>query len=149
MSKNAKQLTKAKSTKNDINDINDIEDAPDNITIPSTEEFDTMLKEQNDYEETKKWADLEIGKIYVITNVKTIETKTDKGESTIITVKDVGEVWAPSHLATKIADKEPPFYVRPLGLKPCKKNRKNKYHAYDLVVPKRNQNNQITCIKTM
>ena len=37
----------------------------------------------------------------------------------------------------KIADGEtykyPPCYVRPLGLKPCKKNPRNKYHSFDLV----------------
>ena len=37
----------------------------------------------------------------------------------------------------KIADGEtykyPPFYVRPLGLKPCKNNPRNKVYAFDLV----------------
>ena len=37
----------------------------------------------------------------------------------------------------KIADGEtykyPPFYVRPLDLKTCKNNPRNKYHSFDLV----------------
>lgn len=95
------------------------------------EEFEEMLKEQNEYN-TKKWSDLEINKIYTIVDYRTV------GESTILILKDNGEVWSPSHLATKIVDKEPPFYVRPLGLKPCKNNKKNKYHAYDLIFLKKN-----------
>ena len=27
-----------------------------------------------------------------------------------------------------------PFYIRPLGLKPCKHKPVNKYHAYDMVI---------------
>ena len=96
----------------------------------TTEEFEELLKEQSEYD-TQKWSDLEINKIYTITNYRTIETS--NGESVILTLKDNGEVWCPTHLATKIEGKEPPFYVRPLGLKPCKNNKKNKYHAYDLV----------------
>ena len=100
------------------------------------EEFEEMLKEQSEYN-TKKWSDLEIKKIYTITDYKTVETS--NGESTILTLKDNGNVWCPSHLATKIEDGEPPFYVRPLGLKPCKNNKKNKYHAYDLIFPNKLQ----------
>lgn len=98
----------------------------------SIDEFEQLLKEQSEYD-TKKWSDLENNKIYTITEYRTIDT--NNGESMILTLKDNGEVWCPTHLATKIADKEPPFYVRPLGLKLCKNNKKNKYHAYDLVFP--------------
>lgn len=94
------------------------------------EEFDEMLKIQSKYN-TKKWTDLEKNKIYTITSYRMLETQ--NGIGTILTLKDNGEVWCPSHLATKIEDKEPPFWVRPLGLKPCKNNKKNKYHAYDLI----------------
>ena len=87
----------------------------------TTEEFEELLKEQSEYD-TKKWSDLEINKIYTITSYRTIDTS--NGESTILTLKDNVEVWCPAHLATKIEDKEPPFYVRPLGLKPCKSNKK-------------------------
>ena len=98
----------------------------------TTDEFDKMLKEQNSLD-TKKWTDLELGKIYTITHFKTVETSI--GSSTVLTLLNNGEVWSPPHLADKINDKEPPFYVRPLGLRPCKGNKKNKYHAYDLVIP--------------
>lgn len=97
----------------------------------TTGKFEQLLKDQSRYN-TQKWSDLEINKIYTITNYKTITTS--NGESVILTLKDNGEVWCPVHLAEKIEGKEPPFYVRPLGLKPCKNNKKNKYHAYDLVM---------------
>ena len=99
----------------------------------SIDKFEQLLKEQNEYG-TKKWSDLEINKIYTITKYRTIDTS--NGVSVILTLKDNDEVWCPAHLATKIEDKEPPFYVRPLGLKPCKNNKNNKYHAYDLVFSK-------------
>ena len=84
-------------------------------------EFDELLKEQSQYD-TKRWTDLEINKIYTITSCRTVDTS--NGESVVLTLKDNGEVWSPPHLAKKIDDKEPPFYIRPLGLKPCKKNKK-------------------------
>ena len=99
---------------------------------PTTEEFEQMLNEQS-YHDTKKWTDLELNKIFIITDFRTVVTS--NGESVILNILNEGEVWCPFHLADKIKNKPPPFYVRPLGLKPCKKNRKNKYHAYDLVIP--------------
>ena len=104
-----------------------------NIEI-TTDEFEELLKEQSEYD-TQRWTDLEINKIYTITSCRTVDTS--NGESVVLTLKDNGEVWCPAHLAKKIDGKEPPFFVRPLGLKPCKKNKKNKYHAYDLVFPKK------------
>ena len=101
-------------------------------------EFDELLKEQSQYD-TKKWTDLEIKKIYTITEYRTVDTS--NGESLVLTLKDNGEVWSPPHLAKKIDGKEPPFYIRPLGLKPCKNNKKNKYHSYDLVFPPKNTAN--------
>ena len=100
----------------------------------TTKEFDAMLKEQTQYD-TQKWTDLELNKVYTITAYRKVETS--NGQSVILTLLNNGEVWAPSHLVNKINSKEPPFYVRPLGLKPCKNNKKNKYHAYDLVFPKK------------
>jgi len=105
-----------------------------NVIEITLEEFDELLKEQTQYD-TKRWTDLEINKIYIVTSYRSVETS--NGESVILTLKDNGEVWCPSHLGSKINGKEPPFYIRPLGLKPCKTNRKNKYHAYDLVMPKK------------
>lgn len=57
------------------------------------------------------------------------------GESMVLTLSDGTKVWAPEHLKEKIkrAGTKPPYNVRPLGLKPCTKNRKNKCHAYDFV----------------
>ena len=100
-------------------------------------EFDELLEQQSQYD-TKKWTDLEIKKIYTITSYRTVDTS--NGESLVLTLKDNGDVWCPAHLAKKIEGKEPPFYIRPLGLKPCKNNKKNKYHAYDLVFPKNTAN---------
>ena len=41
----------------------------------------------------------------------------------VLTLKDNSEVWSPDHLAKKINGEKPPFYIRPLGLKPCKKKK--------------------------
>ena len=91
-----------------------------NIEI-TTDEFEELLKEQSEYD-TQRWTDLEINKIYTITSYRTVDTS--NGESVVLTLKDNGEVWCPAHLAKKIEGKEPPFYIRPLGLKPCKNNKK-------------------------
>ena len=63
---------------------------------------------------------------------------TQKGESMVLSLLNNGEVWAPGHLKSRIAENNlsPPLYIRPLGLKPCKNNPANKFHAYDLVVGK-------------
>ena len=116
----------SKKSKNQM--ISDSSDESDNEI--TTKKFDRMLEKQTSYN-TKKWTELTEGKIYKITDYRKI--KTVYGESTILTLYDSEEVWCPEHLAKKIKDKEPPFYVRPLGLKPCTNNKKNKYHAYDLV----------------
>ena len=102
----------------------------------TVDEFEKLLEEQSQYD-THKWTDLKIKTIYTITDYRTIETSI--GESTLLTIKGVGEVWSPSHLIKKIEGKDAPFYVRPLGLKPCKNNKKNKYHAYDLVFTKQTE----------
>ena len=43
----------------------------------------------------------------------------------------------PEHLKTKIMNSDtyfnPPFYLRPLGMKPCKDNPRKKCRSYDLV----------------
>ena len=43
----------------------------------------------------------------------------------------------PDHLKTKIINSDTyfilPFYLRPLGMKPCKDNPRKKYRSYDLV----------------
>ena len=103
---------------------------------PTEEVFDKLLEEQEKQEkprqfDTKKWTDLQIKKIYTITHYRTIDTTF--GKSVILTLKNNGEVWSPAHLARRIEGKQPPFFVRPLGLKPSKNNKRNKYHAYDLL----------------
>ena len=101
----------------------------------TTAQFEKLLKEQTPEQDTQKWTDLEINKIYTITNVKVVITQ--KGKSIILSLLNNGEVWAPDRLKNKILNSEnyynPPFYFRPLGLKPCQNNPKNKYHSYDLV----------------
>ena len=89
-----------------------------------------MLKKQRS-KTIQKWTDLTEDIIYTITDYRKINTKF--GESLVLTLDDNVEVWCPGHLARKIEDKEPPFLIRPLGLKQCTNNKKNKYHAYDLL----------------
>ena len=103
---------------------------------PSTAaKFDRLLKEQTP--EYSKWTDLEINKIYTVTNTTMVNTK--KGETMVLSLYNYGEVWAPDHLKTRITKNNlsPPLYIRPLGLKPCKDNPANTCHAYDLVVGKK------------
>ena len=66
------------------NDIIEITDA----------EFDKLLEEQTP--QYKKWSDLEIKKIYIVTDTTMVDTQ--KGESMVLTLKNNGEVWAPGHL---------------------------------------------------
>ena len=100
----------------------------------TNDQFEQMLTKQSQYD-TKKWIELQINKIYTIVNYKTV--KTPYGESMILILSDDTEVWTPEHLKEKIEKtrQQPPYYIRPLGLKQSKNNKKNKYHAYDFVVP--------------
>ncbi len=106
-------------------------------------EFDELLEQQSQYD-TKKWTDLEIKKIYTITSYRTVDTS--NGESLVLTLKDNGDVWCPAHLAKKIEGKEPPFYIRPLGLKPCKNNKKISIMRMIWCFQRKET---ITCIKIM
>ena len=117
----------------DTNSDDSDDDSDDDISL---DEFERMLEKQRSKSKsnnTQKWTDLKINKIYKIKEFKTVNTS--NGESMILTLKDNGEVWCPKYLATKIKDKQLPLYVRPLGLKPCKNNKRNNYHAFDLVFP--------------
>ena len=100
----------------------------------TTAQFDELLKQQTP--NYKKWGDLEINKVYTVSNVKLVDTR--DGKAMIVTLLNHGDEWTPDHLKNKIMTGDtyanPPFYVRPLGLKPTKTNPKNKYHAYDLVM---------------
>ena len=100
----------------------------------TTAQFDKLLKEQTP--QYNKWSDLEINKIYTVTNTKMIDTQ--KGKSMILSLLNNGDVWAPEHLKNKILNSDYyynlPFYIRQLGLKPCKNKPVNKYHAYDMVI---------------
>ena len=87
---------------------------------PTAAEFDRLLEEQTP--QYSKWSDLENNKIYTVTNATIVNTQ--KGEAMVLSLRII---------TNKIS---PPLYIRPLGLKPCKKNPSNKYHAYDLVVRK-------------
>ena len=103
------------------NDIREITEA----------EFDQLLEEQTP--QYQKWTDLEIKKIYIVTDTNMVTTS--KGVSMVLVLKDNGEVWAPEHLKKRIVEQKitTPFYIRPQGFKTCKNNPANKYHAYDLV----------------
>ena len=115
----------AKKSKNQI--TSDSSDESDNEM--TTEKFERMLKKQSS-NDIQKWTDLKINKIYKITGYRIVNTI--YGKSVVLSLEK-GDVWCPNHLAKKIEDKEFPLYIRPLGLKPCTNNKKNKYHAYELI----------------
>ena len=102
----------------------------------TTAQFEKILKEQTPEYDTQNWTDLKINKIYTVTNTKMVDTQI--GKSIILSLLDNGDFWAPEHIKNKILNSDnynnPPFYVRPLGLKPCKNNPRNKYYAYDIVI---------------
>ena len=53
---------------------------------------------------------------------------TEYGRATILSLPNIGKVWAPEHLKTKIINSDtyfnPPFYLRTLGMTPCMDNPK-------------------------
>ena len=104
------------------------------MEILTTTEFEKLLEEQTP--QNSKWSDFEINKIYGVTDIKMVDTQ--KGQAMVLSLLKYGEVWAPDHLKSRIIKNKlsPPLFIRPLGLKPCKNNPSNKYHAYDLVVRK-------------
>jgi hypothetical protein len=103
-----------------------------NMSI-TEQEFDAALDELMLLKKTKQWTELEVGKIYTILDTKGIDTK--YGRSMVLTINNVGDVWAPKSLAIKIdkAAKKPPHHVRPTGSKPCKNNENYKWQSYDLI----------------
>ena len=93
----------------------------------TTAEFDRLLEEQTP--QYSKWSNLEINKIYTVTNTTMVNIQ--KCESMVLSLLNNGEVWAPDHLKTRVIENNlsPPLYIRPRGLKPCKKNpSKNTMH---------------------
>ena len=78
---------------------------------------------------------LDINEFYTVTNIRMVPTK--YGRVMILTLLNIGEVWMPEHLKTKIMNSDtyfhPPFYLRPLGMKPCKDHPRKKCPLYDLV----------------
>ena len=68
----------------------------------TTAQFDKLLKEQT--HQYNKWSDLEINKIYTVTNTKMIDTQ--KGKSMILSLLNNGDVWAPEHLKNKILNSD-------------------------------------------
>ena len=65
----------------------------------TTAQFEKLLKEQTPEYDTQKWADLEINKIYTVTNTKMVDTQI--GKSMILSLLNYGDVWAPEHLKIK------------------------------------------------
>ena len=66
-------------------------------------EFDQLLEEQTP--QYQKWTDLEIKKIYIVTDTNMVTTS--KGVSMVLVLKDNGEVWAPEHLHRCLLKQEP------------------------------------------
>ena len=81
----------------------------------------------------EQWG-LDTDKFLTITNIKMVPT--EYGQAMILSLLNIGEVWVPGHLKTKITNSDtyfnPPFYLRPLGMKPCKDNPRKKCRSYDL-----------------
>ena len=78
----------------------------------------------------ERWG-LDTDKFLTVTNIKMVPT--EYGQAMILSLLNIGEVWVPEPLKTKIMNSDtyfnPPFYLRPLGMKPCKDNpRKNVAH---------------------
>ena len=77
---------------------------------------------------------LDINEFYTVTNIRMVPTK--YGQAMILTLLNIGEVWMPEHMKTKIMNSDtyfhPPFYLRPLGMKPCKDHPRKKWLSYDL-----------------
>ena len=78
---------------------------------------------------------LDINEFYTVTNIRMVPTK--YGRVMILTLLNIGEVWGSEHMKTKIMKSDtyfnPPFYLRPLGMKPCKDHPRKKCSSYDLV----------------
>ena len=65
-------------------------------------ELNKLLEEQAP--QYKKWSDLEIKKIYIVTDTTMVDTQ--KGESMVLTLKNNGAVWAPGHLKKRVVEKK-------------------------------------------
>ena len=78
---------------------------------------------------------LDTDRFVTVTYIKMVPTEYD--QAMILTLLNIGEVWGSEHLKTKIMNSDtyfnPPFYLRPLGMKPCKDHPRNKCRSYDLV----------------
>ena len=72
-------------------------DQANEIREITTAQFENLLKQQT--HDPQKWADLEINRIYTVTNTKIVPTK--NGEAMILSLFNNGEIWAPEHLKTK------------------------------------------------
>ena len=82
----------------------------------------------------ERWR-LDTDKFVTFTNIRMVPTK--YGQVMILSLLNIGEVWVSEHLKTKIMNSDtyfnPPFYLRPLGMKPCKDNSRKKCPSYNLV----------------
>ena len=82
----------------------------------------------------ERWR-LDTDEFLTVTNIRMVPT--EYGQAMILTLLNIGEVWGSEHLKTKIMNSDtyfnPPFYLRPLGMKPRKNNPRKKCHSYDLV----------------
>ena len=75
----------------------------------------------------ERWR-LDTDKFLTVTNIKMVPTEC--GQAMILSLLSIGEVWEPEDLKTKIMNSDtyfnPPFYLRPLGMIPCKDNPRKK-----------------------
>ena len=92
----------------------------------SPEELDQLCEEQKP--EIFEWEDLEVNEIYMITDVKKINTPNE--EFTIIIFSGGEQIWAPSVLIKKLETQKPPLLVRPKGKRKSKTGLD--YYDFDL-----------------
>ena len=107
----------------------------------SKDQFEKILEKQKQYPVFffclfvfLPWTKLSEGSIYKIVDFRTIKTK--HGESSVITLSDNSEVWAPSALSNRLEwlnKDQLPFLIRPSGKKKSEATG-HLYWDFDLVV---------------
>jgi hypothetical protein len=108
-------------------------------TFPTKEEFNVMVKNEEDGNRYFSFSKLAVNTIYHIDGWKRADGKFGGGIVLKLTKEDgvSVNVWATPLLLAKLnLDKEElssDRYIRPLGLKVCKTDTAKNYHAFDLI----------------
>ena len=103
-------------------------------TSITVNEFEKKLTEQREEQQILKWRELKVNKVYTITEFYEIDTI--YGKAYVIVIENGQRVFAPSGLSNLLKKKDnitTPFYIRPTGLKPSRKNENNEFYSFDVV----------------